>query len=70
MSFLSPLINKAQLAAELNCSEQTLKKYEKIYPDFPQSIKLGARVYWRRDDIEIWLKNFLPSKRVNSPEAP
>ena len=63
MNLLSPLMTKAQLAAELNIGEQTLGNFRKRYSTMPAPIKLGAKLYWHRDQIETWLAKFSPSKK-------
>lgn len=55
------MISKTQLAAELGVGEQTVAIYRAKY-EMPEPIRLGGKLYWRRDDIENWLRTFLPTR--------
>ena len=63
MSLLSPLMPKMQVLAELNIGEQGLTKLRN-HPTrgFPKPVRIGLKLYWRRDQLEDWLKNYLPKK--------
>lgn len=63
MSLLSPMMTKTQLAAELGMSEPGLMNIQKSHPEMPRPIKIGVRLYWRREEVEEWLRNFLPKKK-------
>lgn len=63
MTVLSPMMTKQQLAAKLGVSEQTLAIYREKYSEMPQPLKLGGRTYFRREEIETWIKSFLPSSK-------
>lgn len=63
MTLLSPMMTKQQLCAELGISELALTKFRQRYANMPSPIKLGQRIYWRREDIEAWIRAFLPAAK-------
>lgn len=66
MTLLSPLIGKQQLLAELNIGEAGLThlRKRKISP-IPEPIKIGNKLYWRREEVETWLRGYLPKKGMS-----
>ena len=64
MGLLTPLMSKAQVLAELNIGETGLSRLRSHNTrPFPEPVRLGLKLYWRRDEIEEYLKTFIPRNK-------
>jgi len=50
------LLSVDEVAALLDCSERTVWSWAARKDDFPQPLRRGKWVRWRRRDVERWLE--------------
>ena len=55
-SLLNNYVTREDLARELNVTTRTLDKWA-YGRKGPAKIKVGARVYYNRDDVRLWLES-------------
>lgn len=53
-SVLDDWMSRAELAAELSISVDTLARWE-VQRIGPPSVRLGRRIYYRREAVQTWL---------------
>lgn len=68
-SNIDPILSSEMIAAEWGISLATLWRTRKRDPSFPQPVRWGRKLGWRRSSITRWLDEQISGARVHKSDA-